>query len=217
MTAENEYLAAVLEIDKVMRSHKERLFLAMQKWVKTRTPNELIAHIEAGLESQAPAPLPTLELTMRVLLAYLDGGPDNAPYDEYRALEAAIAEWQGRPPAPASPDLLEAARYALSELQEMNKGIGWKDGEWESVRLLRAALDATPRPPEAAPAPTGGHARTVRLLAAQKVACPVCKVKPGELCYAVGQENTPGEWAHSPRIELALGAESPARKEADRG
>lgn len=58
----DEYLAAVLEIDRVMRPHKERLFLAMRQWVNKRTPNELIALIEANMEpstsgTAAPAPV----------------------------------------------------------------------------------------------------------------------------------------------------------------
>jgi hypothetical protein len=49
-----------------------------------------------------------------------------------------------------------------------------------------------------------GHAWVKRHVAALTKPCPVCKVKAGEMCYAVGQENTPGEWAHSER--LAAGA-----------
>ncbi len=83
----------------------------------------------------------------------------------------------------------------------------------EGDKAALARLRGQPPAPSASPGGRG-HAWVKRHLAALKVTCPICKVKPGELCYAVGQENTAGEWAHSQRIELALAEPTPADPEA---
>jgi hypothetical protein len=38
--------------------------------------------------------------------------------------------------------LLEALRTCLTELESLNKGIGWRDGEWHCLRVAKAAIAA---------------------------------------------------------------------------
>lgn len=49
------YLEALRALDLALYPHKERLFQAMRKWVGKRTPNELIALIEANMDPAGSA------------------------------------------------------------------------------------------------------------------------------------------------------------------
>lgn len=104
--AADAYLAAVLEIDRVMRPHKERLFLAMREWVRTRSPNELVALIEANLAAPAQgAPQEgealDLEGAARAVVQWDEAGRpyvfrDNHPMVKLAATLASLHS-QGRP------------------------------------------------------------------------------------------------------------------------
>jgi hypothetical protein len=41
----------------------------------------------------------------------------------------------------AAPSLYEALAACLAELEGLNKTVGWRDGEWHSVSVARAALE----------------------------------------------------------------------------
>lgn len=76
-TPQETYLEALRALDLALYPHKERLFQVIRKWVGKRTPNELIALIEANMDPAGSAiASPEASPQMREACEWREDDPD---------------------------------------------------------------------------------------------------------------------------------------------
>lgn len=95
-----------------------------------------------GLEELPPIRLPSEVVAALTAQALQSGRIVQAHVREllHTAVDLPI-EWQGAPRYIAPP-IIAALRDCVTELKALNKTIGFRDGEWDSVKIGQEALDA---------------------------------------------------------------------------